>query len=107
MYNVLRIIKIIILTTRNGVFYGMIFVSIGMLFGFNKINIKFKKSLIGFITCYLLMLVEVIILTKLNFIREHDINIFVVPTALFLFSLCLNIKLKDNSIYLVCRKFSH
>lgn len=93
-------------TTRNGVFFGLFYISIGILFSKNKIHLTIKKSIIGVIISFILMNVEFITTNKLGIDTSHDMSLAMVPTTIFIFNILLNIKLKDSPIYIKLREIS-
>jgi len=100
-------------TTRNGLFFGFFFVSLGYLIQKiqtqNKISVKL--SWIGFIVSYALMFVEMGLLMTYSTPFEYNMYFSIIPTTFFLFNLCLkypseintsDLRLKASLIY-----FSH
>lgn len=96
--------------TRNGIFFVPIFILLGFklskLYNLEKEDKVMRKDLSRFILCFLLFLVEFILL-KTNGIARHDsMTIFLVPTVYFLFRICLQLKntkmknLRDMSLYI-------
>ena len=93
-------------TTRNGLFFGLFFIVVGILFSKNKIHLTIKKSIIGIIISFILMNIEIITTNKLGIATSYDMSLAMVPTTIFIFNILLNIKLKDSPIYIKLRKFS-
>ena len=106
IWNVLKFIQMIIVTTRNGLFEGFLFVGIGMLFAFYEINIPKKKAFMGFAVSMVLMFFEVFILQYFKIIRGYEAYFFLVPAAFFMFSIVRDIRLPDNKIYKTLRILS-
>lgn len=106
LWNLLKTLQKIIVTTRDGFFEGFFFVGLGMLFSCYDINISKKKALIGFLCSLFLMLVEAIVLKYINYVRATDMYLFLVPTAFFGFCFVLKTQLPYNSIFLVLRRIS-
>lgn len=106
IWMLLKLFQEVIATTRNGLFEGFLFIGIGMLFAFFKIEISMKKAVWGFVISYLLMFFEAFFVKYFHFIRAEDMYIFLVPTTFFMFYIAKNIKLKDNKIYLILRQLS-
>ncbi len=96
----------IFLTTRNGVFFGLFYIIIGILFSKNKIHLTIKKSIIGVIISFILMNIEIIITNKLGIATSYDMSLAMAPTTILIFNILLNIKLKDSPIYIKLREFS-
>ncbi len=106
IWGFLRGVKKIIGTTRNGLFEGFLFVAIGMCFAQCNIQISIKKSVIGFIVSMILLAIEMVVLYRLNAIREHDMYLLLVPAAFFAFSIAKEIRLPESEIYKVLRIMS-
>lgn len=106
LWKSLKLIKKIIGTTRNGIFEGMLFLGIGMLFAYRNIIIKFSYAVIGFFISMILMLAEAIFVNYFHFCRLTDMYLFLVPSAFFLFYIMLHVKLKEKQIYIKLRKYS-
>ncbi len=96
VWSVLKAMQKVFVTTRNGLFEGFLFISIGMLFAFNKVSIRKGLALPGFLICYLCMFGEVFLVERLGFARGYDMNLFLVPTTVFLFDLLLHLRLPDR-----------
>lgn len=106
VWKVLKLIGKIIVTTRNGLFFGFLFIAIGMLFAYYDIQISKSKSLVLFIVSMIMMLFEVFLAKKYGFIRERDMFVFLVPAAFFMFNFVKQVKLRDNTKYRVLRVMS-
>ena len=76
-------------TTRNGLFFGFFFVSLGYYFKTSALNIKAIYKLIGFIIGFILMFVEMLSLEQAGIPIEYNMYLSIIPTVYFLFSLCM------------------
>lgn len=103
LWSLLKIFQRIIVTTRDGLFEGFLFVCIGMLFAFYEFNISKKKALLGFIIS---MFLEAVLLKYFGFVKKTDIYLFLVPAAFFAFAFISQVKLKDSPIYKTLRILS-
>ena len=106
LWSALKITKNVIVTTRNGLFEGVLFVGIGMLFSKYQFRIPLKKSLLLFCASVCLLLIEAFTLKHYGFVRQCDMYLFSVPVATFGFSFAAQIKLPDKPIYKKLRKLS-
>ncbi len=93
LWSFLQIFRKIIATTRNGLFEGVLFVSIGMLFAYKKIVLKYTHALIGFIISMLLLFVEVFIIIYQDLFLEKNTYLFLAPAAFFMFYLISHIEI--------------
>ncbi len=76
-------------TTRNGLFFGFFFVSLGYSFKNHPLNIKSSFKLLGFIISFFLMFVEMLSLENAGIPIEFNMYLSIIPTVYFLFSLCM------------------
>lgn len=86
-------------TTRNGLFFGLIFVAMGAFISHKKVIMNFKGSLIGFIVSMVFLFFEVFFLNRYSIPKDHNLCVFLVPACYFMFCLTMNINLKNNDIY--------
>ena len=93
-------------TTRNGLFFGFFFVSLGMYLAYSGINISKTKSLVLFIISLVLLITETVIIDFLGWVEMYDIQFFLIPATLFIFLFLKNIEVKDNETLNVVRKIS-
>ena len=104
IWEVLRFIKSIIATTRNGVFFGFFFVSLGMSFAYYGNTITKKTAIIGLIISLVLWGGEFLYLNHLQLPKlGYDMSLFLAPSAFFLFSYLEKVELPDNKIYYTLR----
>lgn len=109
LWNILKLFSKVIVTTRNGLFEGFLFVGIGMFFAFYHekfLNCNRGRVIAGFVISMLLMFGETVILKYFNFVRARDMYLFLVPATIFLFCIVYNLHLKDNKIYQYLRILS-
>lgn len=77
-------------TSRNGLFFGFFFVSLGYSFKLQALKINPKLKLVGFIFSFGLMFVEMLSLENAGIPIEYNMYLSIIPTVYFLFSLCLD-----------------
>ena len=80
------------ITTRNGVFFGFFFVVLGRLFAKGKIMLPFKGAVVGLIGCLLWGVGETRYLLKTRIAWERDMWMFLPFATLFLFAIACQIK---------------
>ena len=86
-------------TTKNGLFFGTIFVLMGAIIAHQNTKIDFKWTYIGVFVSYLLLMIEISLLTNNFNPKDYNMYISIVPLVYFIFHLLLNIKLKDHKVY--------
>lgn len=104
--RLLLLLKKLFVTTRNGIFFGFIFVAIGALFACKPIKIKFNKAVILLLASVLLLVAEVV--TSFFYFRsdESDFWLMIVPASFFLFYITTHIEIKNSNKYFVLRQMS-
>ena len=106
IWKVLHMGKILIVTGRNGIMFGFVFVALGMIIAFYKIHIKALWACIGFLLSTGLLIGEYFCLDSLHWMRNSDVYISLLPASFFLFCWLKDIPLTDNPIYKKLRLFS-
>lgn len=106
IWDVLKIIQTVITTTRNGVFEGFLFVSIGMVIAHRTVKISFRNASIGFLFSMVLLLVEAIVLEYHHWAKDHNMYLFLVPSAVFLFYMSITISIESRPLYKNLREMS-
>lgn len=86
-------------TTRNGLFFGLLFVSLGYLIQKSQIytRINITISWFGFIISYLLMFVEMGLLMTYTVPFEYNMYFSIIPTTFFLLIICLHYPSNESS----------
>ena len=102
-YSISRLIIVgydtIFVTTRNGIFFGLIFVLIGLLFAKKQIHLNKYVAIIGLIISIFLMYIEIYFLKFHSHPKKFDMYISLLPASFFLFYIASHINLKDRPIY--------
>lgn len=86
-------------TTRNGIFFGLVFVFIGALFAQKRIVINNKLAVVGLFISLILMAFEVYLLKHYSHPKDYNMLLSLLPVTFFLFYLASHIKLKNHPIY--------
>ena len=86
-------------TTRNGVFFGMIFVLIGALFAQKHIVINNAVAIFGFVFSLAMLFFEIYLLSHYSHPKDYNILISLLPLSFFLFYISTHIKLNNRPIY--------
>lgn len=95
-------------TTRNGLFYGFIFVVVGAYLAHHKEDFRSKRGFyfIGFIISMVLLTIESIMVITLKINIDTIMWISSVPATIFLFLFCININLPNSKSYKILRELS-
>lgn len=99
LWNLLLLLEKIIITTRNGLFEGMLFISIGLYFAVSNSKHNIKKAAFFLGISVILFISEILLLEKLMWIREYDMFLSLIPIAYWSFALISNIHLENHFIY--------
>ena len=83
--------------TRNGIFFAPIFFVLGGYISDNKDKLSFKKSIIGFTTCFSLMFAEALNLHRFELQRHDSMYVFLLPSICFLFYFLMHFKGKNRA----------
>lgn len=76
--------------TRNGVFFAPVFFVLGGIIADNRRRIAFRKSILGFGICFILMFVEALMLHVYNLQRHDSMYLFLLPCMYFFFNIILH-----------------
>lgn len=106
IWEALKLVEKVILTTRNGVFEGVIYVSIGMVFAYKKIIFNYMYAVIGFCFSMLLLSVEIFLTTSYELFYGQHYYIFLLPTTFFLFYLVIHFDVKQSKVTDSLRMYS-
>jgi len=107
IYNYINyFIDNIIVTSRNGLFEGFFFVSIGLFFATTNIKIKLPVSISLLIVSATCLVAEINITQYYRLSKMQDILFFLAPTAFFLFDIIRNIEIKESPIFKLLRSLS-
>ena len=102
-YSILKLIIVgydtIFVTTRNGIFFGLIFVLIGLLFAKKRIVLNNYIAIVGLMISIILMYIEIYFLKFYSHPKKFDIYLSLLPASFFLFYIAAHINLKDRPIY--------
>lgn len=90
-------------TARNGIFFGPMFVAIGLLLARTK-RLPKKTSLLAFIVSFALLCIEVTIYKKCNILRDlTSMYICLVPCIFFLVNYLLKVNVPYKKMYTILR----
>ena len=104
LWKIMKVVKKVMVTCRNGIFFGGIFIYMGTWIAQDKIMIKRWMAVVGLATSVLLLGAEASYLIKIGSVREQDMYVMLIPAALFLTVLALQIPIQGDTVWL--RKMS-
>ncbi len=86
-------------TTRNSIFFGLIFVLMGAIMANKKINMSFRVAAIGFFVSMILLFAEFYLLKHYSNPKDYNMFLFLLPASFFLFYIASHIKLLNSVVY--------
>lgn len=111
VWKMLHLTQKIISTTRNGLFEGFFFVSIGMLLTLEPVKRKVDRitltnSVVLFVVSMAAFYFEFHFLSAMHWTLQYDMWVFLVPAAIFFFLVMLKMDLPSNGMYRSMRESS-
>ena len=88
-------------TTRNGLFFGMFFVSVGMILANKNIQKDRGKNLSMFFVFLVLLGIEVYLVNRFSLSRDRNMYILLAPTVYYLFRFALFSNVFDKYSYIL------
>lgn len=104
LWKGMKAVKKVMVTCRNGVFFGGIFIYMGTWTARCEVKMKAWKAAMGLAISTLLFCVEASYLWSIGSVREKDMYLLLLPTVFFLLLLALQIQVGWDTIFL--RKMS-
>lgn len=100
LWKGMKAVKKVMVTCRNGVFFGSIFIYMGTWIA--RCNIRMKKwmAVLGLAISMLLLYMEVSYLWSIGSVREGDMYLLSIPAAFFLVMLAIQIQVKADTVFL-------
>lgn len=97
----------IFVTTRNGLFFGMIFISLGAYFAKQHMYLKQPVIIIGFLVSLAALFVECYAIRSAGFMSDlASMYLSLLPCVCFLFLFLVHVQLEDRKIYKTLRSMS-
>lgn len=106
VWDALRLLKKVMVTSRNGIFFGSFFIYMGGWTArrYEKIRLNTWAAWLGAVISAVLFGYEEVWLQRLGFVREGDMYLMLVPSAFFLLLASLCIPIQRDTVLL--RKMS-
>ncbi len=79
----IRSVYRVITTTRNGVFEGALFIALGAQIAHTDKKKRFSVNVVGLIISYVLLFLEVMLVSKMEWRLEYDMYLFLIPCAYY------------------------
>lgn len=104
IWRLLKVVELAMRTTKNGIFFGILFIGMGVWFAKVKKILRFKWTVLGLLISSCLFVAEAVFVEYHELARNHDMYIFLVPTVFFGFYVVAHIDMKHSGIYAHLRK---
>ncbi len=98
IHYIVKIYEEVFKTTRNGIFFGFIFVLLGGIVQKKKISIKPFAAACGFIISMVLLLCEALLLKKYELVKDFNMYIMLIPATFFLLVFSINFKTEQGQV---------
>ena len=100
LFNALRKSYVILFRkTRNGLFFGLLYVLIGAAFAQKRIVMRSRTACAGFVVSMLLLGAEAYCLQRFSTPADYNMYVFLAPAVFFLFYLASHVQLRDHPVY--------
>lgn len=104
LWKLMKLVKMVMVSCRNGIFFGSIFLYMGMWIARCNIKVKMYTAVLGLSVSMILFTMEAFCLQKIGYVREQDMYLMLLPVVFFLILLALSFTVKKDTIFL--RKMS-
>lgn len=104
LWKLMKLVKMVMVTCRNGIFFGSIFLYMGMWIARCNIKIKAYTVVLGLGVSVVFFTVEAYCLQKMGAVREEDMYLMLLPVVFFLILSALSLTVKKDTVFL--RKMS-
>ncbi len=106
IYNTLSSYYSIFVTSRNGLFFGIFYVALGIYNAKEDCNLKIKHSLLKTILFFLLFFIEAQIVRYYGWAIDYNFYILIIPFTFYFFNWLLNHPCKLKLDYKALREYS-
>lgn len=100
LWKMMKAVKKVMVTCRNGVFFGSIFIYMGTWMAKSDFTLKKYKAVIGLAVSILLFYMEAAWLRTVGFVREEDMYLMLLPSVLFLTVLAVQTSVNGETVFL-------
>lgn len=99
IWGLLLAVKKVMATCRNGIFFGSIFIYIGMAAARRPAEMSGRKAWTGVVLSLLFLWIEEVCLYRYGVVREPDMYLMLVPAAYFLLCAALQIRMEQSAVW--------
>ena len=99
LWKMMKAVKKVMVTCRNGVFFGSIFIYMGTWIAKNNVAINKRKSMVGLTVSMLLFIIEVACLSATGHVREMDMYLMQLPVVFFLVMFAVQTSVDAETVF--------
>ena len=106
LWNTFEAYERVFITTRNGLFEGFPFMSLGMWLAYRPLRMRSRTILAGSLLSFLLLLIEAAVIYKMRWASKTDTYLFLPAATFFLFVFSAHMELAPGRSYRYLRSLS-
>lgn len=99
LWMMMKAVKKVMVTCRNGVFFGSIFIYMGTWIAKSDFTIERRKAVIGLTVSVLFFSIEAAYLRTAGFVREEDMYLMLLPTVFFLMMIAVQTSVNGETVF--------
>ena len=99
LWKLMKLVKMAMVTCRNGIFFGGIFIYMGTWIARRDIRMKRCGAFIGLAVSVILFGIEAFCLQRAGFVREQDMYFMLLPAVFFLLLLALSLTVRTDTMF--------
>lgn len=100
LWKSMKAVKKVMVTCRNGVFFGGIFIYAGTWMADRNMELRQWQAVAGLAVSFLLFVVEAAYLGRIGYVREQDMYLMQIPAVFFLMTLAVGLPVKMETAFL-------
>ena len=99
LWKMMKAVKKVMVTCRNGIFFGSIFIYMGTWIAKSDFTIKKWKAVVGLAVSVLLFSIEAAYLRAAGFVREEDMYLMLLPVVFFLVIIAVQTSVNGGTVF--------
>lgn len=97
VWRLLQLVKKVMVTCRNGVFFGGLFIGVGVIVARYPMKRQQWKNVLGVVVSVVLLTVEAACLRRYGMVREEDMYLMLLPATYFLLCAALQMQTQKST----------
>lgn len=99
LWKLMKLVKMVMVTCRNGIFFGSIFLYMGTWIAGKDFKMKGRNAVLCFAVSIILFSVESYCLRETGSVREEDMYLMLLPAAFFLMLFAIGFTRKTDTVF--------